>query len=478
MIKIEPLTITGAYMTYLFPFSFKEKERARLIEQLKKHQFTLFDLNNTDMEDLYYGEGVRISHEELDQFFLPFIEDKLFPHSIKDRGFIRYSKEMKENLLIKVHNSEMNLIINSVDIILCPFGIGIITIRMEMENEQETLSDILNMMSHFRVLEPKLEAEKGSKIYLRDKIFHTTSELIFNYLCKPLKPFVIENKKLEGYYGSLPFFEDERMLSSAILIAADNQIITNNHLFQMGQLDGKDKEGHEIISSNNSAYIDGYVKERLYDRWAPKNYTITSEHAQVTVTLEKNLHIEKNIAHFMSIHYYNLMLHYYYKIMLLKLSFEHSEVSWTKDQEYVAELMERISKFYSRYHFKSVSVRTEGKELTQVLRKVFNIDDLFEEVKSTVDDLSRAQNQQSDKRHNMLLFMLTIYTVISGIYGMNLVIEDWKGKTDWSKVPSYSFFEWISLITALTGIGLAGILLFTEGTKGARNKYRKWKRHT
>lgn len=76
----------------------------------------------------------------------------------------------------------------------------------------------------------------------------------------------------------------------------------------------------------------------------------------------------------------------------------------------------------------------------------------------------------------MLLFMLTVYTTISGIYGMNLVIEDWKGFADWSKVPGYSFFEWISLITALSGIGLSLALLISTGGKGLANRYRKWKR--
>lgn len=79
----------------------------------------------------------------------------------------------------------------------------------------------------------------------------------------------------------------------------------------------------------------------------------------------------------MSVHYYNLMLHYYYKIILLKVSYEHSEVSWAKDKRYVEELIELISKFYSRYYFEEVSARTEGKELTQKLREVFRLQDLL-----------------------------------------------------------------------------------------------------
>ena len=162
--------------------------------------------------------------------------------------------------------------------------------------------------------------------------------------------------------------------------------------------------------------------------------------------------------------------------MLHRLSFEHSEITWVKDKEYVKELMERISKFYSRYFFGEISSRSDGKEITKFLRKSFQLESLFNEVSNTLNDLYRAQANQIDARQNALLFMLTIYTVISGIYGMNLVIEDWKDLTDWSQVPGYSFFEWVALLTALSGIGIAIGILVVYGWNGMRDKYRKWKR--
>ncbi|WP_144510789.1 hypothetical protein [Bacillus sp. FJAT-22090] len=474
--EIRHLDITDAFMNFLFPFSFYERKSEELMGQLKKQHFTFFDLEDLAFQELYYGKGINISHEELDQFFLPFIEDKLFPRSTIEKGFLRFSKEIKESFIFEVNGNRLDFLINSIDIILCPFGIGMIAIRTQMITKQESLTNVLDFMSHFRVQDPKLEEEKGAKIYHHNKTYFTTGELVLDYLCPALIPFIIRNKKLEGYYGSLPFFEDERMLSSAFLIAAEGQSITNDQLFRMGQLDGKDTEGKDFISSSNPAYINRYLEERVHDRWAPNTYTVTSEHTQTTISVKNRERLNKDISKFMSIHYYNLLLHFYYKIMLLKLSFEHSEVGWTKDKQYVEELIELISKFDSRYYFEEVSVRTEGKEFTNFLRKAFHLRPLFEEVKRTVDDLYRAQEKQSGKRHNMLLFMLTVYTVISGIYGMNLAIEDWKGDPDWSKVFKYSFFEWISLITALTGIALSAVLLASTGGKGIWNKYRKWKR--
>ncbi|MFF2753720.1 hypothetical protein ACFVR1_08190 [Psychrobacillus sp. NPDC058041] len=475
-IEIQPLDITKAFMTYLFPFSFRVGEHSKLMKQLEENHFHFFSLEKNELQDLYYGEGIKINHKELDQFFLPFIEDKLFPVSTKERGFLRFSKEIKEHFQFDVNNNKLNFEVNSVDIILCPFGVGIVTIRTEMDETQETLTNVLDFMSHFRVLQPKLEEENGGRTIQNNKIFHTTSELVLDYLCNPLKSFIIQNKKMEGYYGSLPFFEDERMLTSTFLIAAENQTITKDQLYRIGQLDGKDSEGQEFMSSTNQAYIERYIEKRVHDRWAPNTYTITSQHTQTTVSIKKQEQLMRQISQFMSTHYYNLLLHYYYKIMFFKLSFEHSDVDWVKDKIFVEELIELISKFDSGYYFNEVSYRTEGKEFTHILRETFNINYLFEEVKRTVDDLFRAQEKQTIKRQNMLLFMLTVYTVISGIYGMNLAIDDWKGKTDWSKVSHYSFFEWISLITALTGIALSGILLASTGGKMIWEKYRKWKR--
>ena len=473
---IRPLDVTDAYMTYLFPFSFREKDRQKLMEQLEKHHFTFFTLEKEELQDMYYGDDIKISHEELEQFFLPFIEDKLFPPNTNNRGFLRYSKVVEDYFTYELNDNKFNFIINSVDIVLCPFGIGIITIRSAMNQDQETLTRILDHISHFRVLEPKLSFDKGSKIHYKSKVFKTTNELVFDYLCQPLKPFIIHDEKLAGYYGSLPYFEDERMHTSVFLVGANNTEITDDQLFRLAHLDGMDIEGNEFISSSNSNYVKRYVSDRIHDRWAPNTYVIASEHTQATISNKKKESLKQEISQFMSVHYYNLMLHYYYKIMLLKVSFEHSEVSWAKDKRYVEELIELISKFYSRYYFEEVSARSEGKELTQQLRKVFRLQNLFNEVKQTVDDLYRAQDNQSGKRNNSLLFMLTIFTVVSGIYGMNLVIEDWKGKTDWAKVPGYSFFEWIALITSLTGIGLAVTLVGYTSGKGIYNRYRKWKR--
>jgi len=474
--KMRPLNLNQAYMTFLFPFSFHEKKSQQLIEQLTAKHFTFFTLDQKDLQDAYYGNGVKVEHEELDQYFLPFIERKLFPHQTKQKGFLRFSKSVNESFNLDVHDTTFSFKVNSIDVMLCPFGIGFITIRTEMDQRESPISGLLDFMSHFRVLEPKLDEEKGSVIRKGEKEFKTTNEFVFDYLCPDIKSFIIHDEKMSGYFGSLPFFEDERMLSAGFLIADGEHPISNDQLFRMGQLDGKDPNGKPYMSTTNREYIDRYVKKHVHDRWAPDAYTVTSEHTQITVSVSTPEQLTKPLSHFMGTFHYNLMLHYFYKIMLLRLSFEYSEIQWDHDEDYVEELIELITKFSSHFYFGEVSARTEGKELSHTFREIFHLNNLYEEVKQTLHELYRTQENQAAKRHNMLLFMLTVFTVVSGIYGMNLVIEDWKGKTDWSKVPGYSFFEWISLITALAGISLSVILLFSTGGKGLWKKFRKWKR--
>ena len=474
--QILPLYFNQAYMTFLFPFSFHEREREKFIAHLHKNHFTFFTLDQTNLQDAYYGKDITVQHKELDQYFLPFIERKLFPHRTDQDGFLRFSKRINETFTLEVHDTTFSFNVNSIDIMLCPFGTGIITIRTEMNQRKDQLCDLLDFMNHFRVLEPKLDEEKGATIKKGDREFETTNAFVFEYLCPILKSFIIHDEKRAGYFGSLPFFEDERMLTSGFLITDGEHPITDDQLYRMGQLDGKDTNGNSFMSTTNVEYIERYVQKHVHDRWAPDTYTVTSEHTQITVSAKSHEQLTRPISQYMGTHHYNLMIHYFYKIMLFRLSFEYSEIHWNQDEDYVEELIELISKFSSRYYFGEVSARTEGKELSHTYREIFHLNSLYEEVKKTLQELYRAQENQSSKRHNMLLFMLTVFTVVSGIYGMNLVIEDWKGKTDWSKVSGYSFFEWISLITALAGISLSFILLGATGGKGIWKKIRKWKR--
>ena len=188
--------------------------------------------------------------------------------------------------------------------------------------------------------------------------------------------------------------------------------------------------------------------------------------------------MSRELSQYMGTHYYNFILHYFYKIMLLRISYEYSEINWEKDDEYVKSLIKFITLFSSWYFFKEVSTRSEGNEMAKMFSQSFNIDPLFEEVNNTLQELYKSQENDATNRMNMLLFFLTVFTVVSGIYGMNLVIEDWGGPLSWSDISNYTFLEWVSLITAVIGIGLSIYLTITTFWKIILSKLRKRKSKT
>ncbi|MFC4353770.1 hypothetical protein ACFO0S_01655 [Chryseomicrobium palamuruense] len=473
--ELTSLDVDRGYVNFLFPFAFHEKNRQNLVDELKREGYTFFCLDKTEMEDAFYGQEIKVHHAELEQFFFPFIEDKLFPTEPHNNVFSRFSRPFEEHGELLVDGTTTPFHLHSLDITLCPFGIGILTIRLEVDTSTK-LHHILNFIHHFRVVEAKLEEEKGAIIRTVDRTFNSTNEYLFEHMIPCLQPFILREHRLPGYFGTLPYFEDERMYSSAFLFASPGQELTNDQIYRLGQLDGINLKGEPFISSTSPDYVDRFLKRHVNDRAAPYTYTVTSEYTHSTVTVCSPEDMQEELRQFMSTHYYNLLLHYFYRIMLLRLSFEHSNVSWKKDEAYVEELIEMISKFSARYYFGEVAVRTTGKENAKTFVDIFHLDDTFQEVRDTLQELYRTQENKADKQQNYLLFMLTTFTVISGIYGMNLVIEDWKGFTDWGKAPGYSFFEWVALIIALTGIGLSFLLILTTLGSTIKKKYRRFKR--
>ncbi|MET4563467.1 DNA-binding protein [Lysinibacillus parviboronicapiens] len=475
MASLAPLTIERAYMTFLFPFAYHMQCRDKLCNELTKENFSFFTLQNKSLEDAFYGESISISHEELAQFFYPFIEDKLFPDNSDRHDFIRFSKAFHAEGSLQYREDTFAYEIVSIDITLCPFGNGIITMRTKMTDSAHDFSDVLNFIHYFRVLEAKLWEEKGASHHFPFGHFSSTGDLLFKHFVPYLLPY-LPYQQADTYDG-LPFFEDERMFSSAFLLCKEGEKIVDEHLFRLGQVDGKKPDGNPFISSTNPHYIADYVKEHTHTRWAPNSYIVTSAQAQIAISNLSFKESKHSIEEFMGTHYYNLFIHYFYKMMLLKVSFEYSEISWRKDKLVVDELIELITKFSARYYFDEVVVRTEGKEISQALRKFFRINEHYIETKATLESLYRTLEDRSDNRNNRLLFILTVFTVVSGIYGMNLVIEEWDSTVDWKSIFGYTAFEWFALIIALSGIGLSLVLICYSIFTTFRNHFRRYKRN-
>lgn len=461
--NMKKLNMSRSHMTFLLPFGFDQTKRRETIDSLKTNGYTYFRIDDSEMQERdTYGYDIEVVGNELEQYFYPYIEHKLFPGSPEKKGFHRYTALIQRDHIMQLRDEQHHFSIRSIDVILGPFGIAFLALRIDMADAAAEISDVLDFIQHFRAIEPNLKEDKGATIVI-PKTGQTFSihDYIFEYLCPFLNRTVLHESKLEGHFGSLPYFEDERMFVSSFLITETGADITEEHLFRVGNLNGRKPDGAPFISATNPDYIRRSLSESLHDRWAPHLYMIATEHGFSVISNRPTNELTNELSEFMGTHYYNLLLHYFYKIMLLRVSFEHSEIEWKKDEFYVKSLIKLITVFSSWYYFQEISTRSEGKELAELFRKTFHINALFNEVNTTLQELYKSQENGQASRLNMLLFILTIFTVISGIYGMNLVIKDWEAPSGWKKYSSYTVFEWISLITAVTGIGLSTYLILS-----------------
>ena len=478
-VPLEALTIDQSYMTFLLPFSYNHSHKKSIAEHIKQNGYTYFSLNqpNSNETDRCYGDDIKVEVQELEQYFFPYVEHKLFPSSILEKGFHRFTNVINMEYELQIREAIYSFHVRSIDIILAPFGVAFLSLRIKLGQTME-LSDVLDFAQHFRAVESRLDENKGSKIIISPSAENLSiHDFIFNHLCSFLKEILLQDKKLKGYFGSLPYIEDERMFVSTFILTKEEQPITPEQLFRIGNLNGKSPEGKPFISSTNPEYIKNSLSKTLHDRWAPELYMLTTDHAFSTISNRNATELSQELGHHMGTHFYNLLLHYYYKIMLLRMSYEYSQIEWKKDAYYVKSLIKLITLFSSWYYFREISTRTEGKELSTLFRNAFNLDILYNEVSETLQQLYKSQENSRAGQVNTLLFILTIFTVVSGIYGMNLVISDWEAPSGWKNYSTYTLFEWISLITAVTGIGLSGYLIIITFGRILMQKRRSMK-HT
>lgn len=473
MIQVERTMVEAAELIFYYPITYSLSKRDELIQTAKKHGYTFFHIDD-EPNNAYYA-GHNISHAGLTQFFYPFVEDKLFPDSWEHRGFSRFSKAMNTEAFMNTRGRKIPFIVSSVDLILCPFGIAIIAIRTALRQQLEA-SDVLDFAHFFRVLVPHVQEEKGATVVYNGEHYAQRNTLIKTQLLPFLEDFFVDYEKLGEEYSHMPFFEDERMFVSGFLRTEKGAAIPEQLLYRIGQLDGTDLNSEPFISTSNMQYVESYLADRMLVRWAPNTYRVSSNRAHIQITNQSEQDAYARVCEFYSVDYYTVIMNYFYKIMLLKLTFEHSEIRWGKEKFVVDELIERITKFSSRYYFDEIIVRSEGQEASQLLRRHFRITEQYKEIKATLEELYRIQEDQEDERQSMFLFILTVYTVVSGIYGMNVVIDDWKGSIDWSKLGGYTFFEWIAWILGITGIALSFTIVGRTAYRALKTFRRKYRR--
>lgn len=473
--KPEPLLHT-ALLQFIFPFSIKTGQDKELIERLQQDGFLRFFLSNKDLEDAYYGEGYCVSHEKMERSYLPFAAHVLFPHEKDKDSFRRFSKVNNLQCRLEMPSQSVDFRVLSTDVFVCPFELGFLTVRVAIQEKHLPFSTALEFADRFRTLEDVSYQDKQTYIHCDERSFGQVEDFVFKNLVSGLEPF-LDPAEIDGaYFETLPFFVDERMLVQAFYgfeRRGDDDEISMELRYRASQLDGLNIDGKPYISASDPEYIEQYSREHCYSRWGPDTYYMTNEQTFCCLSRAEPEVATQLINQMYGEYYYGLLLSIFHKIVLLKLANLHSRLRINHDYDEIENLIFLINKFSAKFYFLELISQSQGREIFFQLRKVYGNDALFDEVKMTLNDLFQYQDKFQSKRRDTLLMVLTVFTVVSGIYGMNQVIEDLKGKIAWSKMLEYSPFEYLALFVTFTGIAVSLGLTVKALWSGFRSRRRK-----
>lgn len=457
-IEIEEKKLKSALFQFIFPFSIKSEVEHDIFQFLRNKQFKAFHLNDLEDEKRYYG-NFNVSHRDIESYYLPFTNKILFPHSQNEKGFHRFSKALNKGYFLETEQVRIPFDIHSIDVTVGPYQLGFVTIRTQIAQAANfCLSEAIEFAGRFRVMEPRTTRDRKTRIMEGEKTYDKVEKFIFDHLISGITDFFDWENSKGSYFETFPFFEDERMYVQSLICLNEKETITNVEIFRSTGLTGLDARGKPYIGANNLSYIDRYLNDHRYDRWAPNTHYVMEEHCFTCITNEDDEVIPMLARQMYGEFYYGLLLNLFHKIVLLKIANAYSKINLARDEKKIEKLIFTINSFTANFFFLELATQSQGRDIFIYLRKIFKIDLLYDDTKQTLLSLFKYKEQSSSRKNSLLLLILTLYTVIGGIYGMNLVIEDLKGKIEWKHMLSYSPFEYIALFLVLSGLIISAFL--------------------
>ncbi|PLT30683.1 hypothetical protein CUU66_05885 [Peribacillus deserti] len=477
-IEIKEKEINRALLLFVLPFSIKENRIVSLKKTLSEQQFELFKLDDLSLEDKYYGD-FQISHENIEGYYLPFTNKILFPSTENQEGFHRYSRPMNLDCKYRTEKFSLPFKLLSTDVTLCPINVGFITIRLQIDRGAD-FSAVMDFAARFRSLSPGRNSESEISIQGKEDTFKDVKEFITKHINPSITDFFDKTNMEESYFETFPFFEDDKMYVQSIFSFRETDPFVKMDVFRAANLDGSDQEGKPNISSTNKRYINEFLKENSYDRWAPDTYYVVKEDHFSCITNEQRSGLDAIVSQMFGEYYYGTLLNLFHKIVLLKIANDYSEIRVDRDREKVEELIYIVNSFTANYYFIELATQSQGRDIFLHLRDVFKIEAMYDDGKQTLYSLYRYQESFSDKKNSLLLLYLTLFTVISGIYGMNQVIDDLKGNINWERLMRYSLFEYIALFVTVSGMIVSVYLTISTFLtwRKDRLKHKAWERKT
>jgi len=450
--------IREAHFQFLFPFSLTTDCHRDVKQTLERESFIPFRLDALDMENAFYGPKHRVSHRDMERYYLPFTNHVLFPSEDNEESFQRMSKALGVHAVLRTRFFDAPFVLHSVDVVLCPFDTGFITLRVQLLKENLTLTEAIEFAERLRALQDAHSEDRAAKVVYENKTYEEVQDFIFQAIVPHMVEHLDRTPMDGAYFEELPYLIDERMYVMACYAFYEGEEISLLDRYRASRLDGLDDNGNPYISAYYMPYIEKFCRDTGLERWAPFAYYQTDESCFCCLNSLPERKSDAIVNKMYGEYYYGLLLNLFHRIVLLKLSNAYSRVQMERDSEKTELLIRDITTFSAKYNFLEVVSQSQGREIFLQLRSMYGNDELFEDVKQTLTDLFKYQENATSRRSSYLLTVLTIYTVISGIYGMNQVIEDLKNPIKWSKMSDYSPFEWLALAVTLSGLLVAFLL--------------------
>ncbi|QMV42137.1 magnesium transporter CorA family protein [Cohnella cholangitidis] len=469
--------VNKAVFQLVFPFALEQDCQNRLRNSLLDDRFIAFELGDLTLENQFYGPDNRVSHRDMERYFLPLATRILFPNGNDPEAFRRLTKVSGTQADLVTPHSRIRFTVHSVDVVLCPFDTGFLTVRAEIDSADREVyySRALEFGDRMRHLQDSNKLDLNTRIEHDGNRYDEVEDFVFRILAPHLLSFMDNSPMKDAHFEKLPFFMDERMFVIGFCALPEDADISLLHRYRAGRLDGLDAHGHVRVSASHIPYMEQYCKQFEYDRWAPNTYYLTDETHFICLTREKPDIFNRLANQMYGEYYYGLLLNLFHRIVLLKLSIAYSRAQLDRKQEHTKDLIRDITCFSAKYYFVELVAHTQGREIFHRLRSVYGNDELFDDVKQTLNDLYKYQETRTSKQFSYLLTILTIYTVISGIYGMNQVIDDLEGNFNWSFLSGYSAFQWIAFAVTCTGLTVAFLLILSVLWSWGRDFVRRWR---
>ncbi|WP_462409669.1 hypothetical protein [Neobacillus sp. Marseille-QA0830] len=446
------IKIPTVQMIWVLPFSYPATSLNDCTEFLNHHGFQRLK-----------SEAARVdngTYPLLDSFFLPMTNHFLFPEPEQSKGLHGFGKTLDSVIRIMKNERDVPLQVHAVEFLFCPFEIGFLTIRTQLNDLP--FQENLNAANQFWALLLEKSAVHGNMFRYDDKEITTISQLM-GCLVSGMPEFSLHNKIIYDPSSlavqSLFYFEKGTPISEEEVYLAST----------LGTSRGTNKD-----------YITDFIEKHSYCRWVPNTWLVSDDTIFSCLTTGETEHDEPLTQQFLGPMYYALLISMFHQQKLLQLIEEYANIKLDQDQQKIKKLIYTIDTFTSNFFFTVQPANRTSREIFELIQKGFQIQSLYKNIKEAQVSLFNYEETAATKRDSYLLLVLTVYTVICGIFSMNLFAHDLVGTIHWNRLKSYNPFEYLAVAIVFSGILTVGSLLLQSLFQGIQSKIKqkKWKKET